>query len=198
MKKSLLIFLSIILTGCASYRAATLQDYSPVTFVNVTESKNNSLLVAAKKLDETDCKNYLDRNVIRAGYQPIQLFIKNNSDKTYDFSPRRINLPCANYDQVASRVHTSTIGRVAGYGIGALIIFPLVIPAVIDGIKSSEANQALDLDFSLKTARDELIHPGFSLNKLLFIPRESYRSPLIFNLMEIESKSLEEFEVHTN
>lgn len=198
MKKSLFIFLSIILTGCASYRAAPLRDYSPMNFVDSPQSKSNSILVAAKKFDEIDCKNYLDRNVIRAGYQPIQLFIKNNSDKTYDFSLRRTNLPCANYGQVASRVHTSTVGRVVGYGIGALIIPILIIPAVIDGIESSKANQELDLDFSLKTARDELIYPGFSLNKLIFVPREAYRSPLIFNLIEIETKSLEEFQIHTN
>lgn len=36
----------------------------------------------------------------------------------------------------------------------------------------------------MKIARDQLIHLGFSLNKLLLIPIETYRSPLIFNLKD--------------
>jgi hypothetical protein len=104
--------------------------------------------VAAKAFDKMDCKRYLDRDVIKKGYQPVQLFIQNNSDKNYLLSLNRLSLPYVRPEEVARTVHTSTMGRILGYGIpGIVIAWPLIIPAVVDGVKSSEANEALDKDF---------------------------------------------------
>jgi hypothetical protein len=140
--------------------------------------------VLAKAYDKADCKRYLDRNVISKGYQPVQIYIQNNSDKNYVFSMDRVSLPCARADEVAETVHTSTVGRIVGYGLGALVLWPLVIPAIVDGLKSSEANASLDNDFAAKTAREQVIYKHSHLNKLIFVPLSDYQQNFNITLMD--------------
>src|SRR5690349_14684883 len=126
----------IFLTGCASYRAASLD---PIYSNSASQpAPSSGIVVTAKAFDSSDCKRYLDRNVLREGYQPVQLYIQNNSSKSYIFSLNRFSLPFARPEQVASTVHTSTMGRALGYGIpGVLVAWPLIIPAVVDAMRSS-------------------------------------------------------------
>ena len=66
---------TMFLSGCASYNASPLNTLT--TFVvqphgnKPVETKD--LTVIAKIFSKADCKKYLDRNVIKMGYQPIQL-----------------------------------------------------------------------------------------------------------------------------
>ena len=180
MKKSLVstTVLLALLCGCASYNAASLNTLS--TDIVKSSDSNDNLMVVAKAFDKRDCKTYLDRDVIGKGYQPVQLLIQNDSAKNYSFSLSGISLTCARPEEVARKVHTSTVGRAVGYGAASLIfwplaipavvgitasyvatsliIWPLAIPAIVDGVKSSNANEALDKDFLAKTARDQLLH----------------------------------------
>src|ERR1700690_3137595 len=150
---SLVSVVLLLLSGCATYHATSLNTLSSEMMIQATHSKSNDVKIIAKAFDKVDCKRYLDRDVIQKGYRPIQLYIQNNSDKSYEFSLHRLSLSSASSEEVARSVHTSTVGRVLGYGIPGLVIaWPLVIPAVVDGIKSTEANEALDRDFYAKTA----------------------------------------------
>ena len=156
------------LTSCASYKATSLGNLS--SEIMTSPSTSEKVLFGARAFTKEDCRRYLDRNVISKGYQPIQVYIQNNSDASYNFSLDRIGLPCVRSDEVADTVHTSTVGRAVGYGVGALFLWPLAIPAIVDGIKSSEANTSLDNDFSDKTAKNQIIHPYSTLNKIIFVP----------------------------
>lgn len=185
--KSILLAASLLLAGCANYTASTLSNLEPALVVS-EQTSSAPLQVAAKTFNRADCKQYLDRDVISKGFQPVQLYIKNNSEKNYVFSLSRIDLPLANPQDVANRVHTSTIGRIVGYGVASMIIWPFVIPAIVDGIKSSEANEALDCDFSAKSARDQIIAPYSYVNTLLFVPVQSYQRPFTVTLIDQETK----------
>ena len=125
--------------------------------------------------------------MIAEGYQPVQLSIQNNTDKEYFFALDRVGLSLARSEEVAEKVHTSTVGRATGYSIGALFFWPLAIPAIVDGIKSANANEALDLDFSIKAARDQVIFRYSNFNKLLFVPVSEYQSMFTVTLIEHES-----------
>jgi hypothetical protein len=186
-----------LLSGCASYKAAPLNALSSDVFQSATSSQEIS--VTAKAFDRTDCKRYLDRDVISKGYQPIQLYIQNNSKNSYSFALSRTDLPSARPEEVASKVHTSTAGRALGYGIpGLLFALPLIIPAVVDGIKSSEANEALDTDFAAKAARDQMIAPYSSFNKLIFVPLYDYQESFTVTLIDKESNQPKTFHVTAN
>ncbi len=197
MKKNGLIFSALILvalTGCASYNAAPLNTLS--SDVVSSSSNNNDVIITARAFDKQDCKRYLDRDVIKKGYQPIQLFIQNNSDKNYIFSLNRIDLSYAHSEEVADKVHTSTVGRIVGYGVpGVFVLWPLIIPAVIDGIKSAEANEALDYDFSSKIARDQTIRPHSYFNKIIFVPVDHVHDSFKLILIDQETHKPETFTI---
>lgn len=185
-KIALPIALSAILTlmaSCASYTASPLTNLSS----DVVLLQSADVVVGAKAFSKADCKRFLDRDVIAEGYQPVQLSIQNNTDKEYFFALDRVGLSLARSEEVAEKVHTSTVGRVTGYSIGALFLWPFVIPAIVDGIKSSNANEALDSDFFAKTARDQIIFRRSNFNKLLFVPINEYQSTFPLTLIEHES-----------
>lgn len=188
---------ALLLSGCASYNAATLNCLSSEVFSNAsTSASKTGVVVAAKAFNKVDCRRYFDRDILKKGYQPVQLYIQNNSDKSYSFSLNRISLPCARSEEVAEKVHTSTIGRILGYGIpGLFVAWPLVIPAVVDGIKSSEANEQLDNDFASKTARDQIISPHSYLNKVVFVPIAEYQPSFTITMIDQESNQSKAFNV---
>jgi hypothetical protein len=198
--KKLIIFTFgslLALSSCASYKSASLNNPSSGV-MTYSSAKKDDLIVLAKEFDKDDCLRYLDRDVITKGYQPIQLYIRNNSDKDFYFSMNRVSLACAKYDEVADKVHTSTVGRIAGYGVGALFIWPLAIPAIYDGIRSSEANDALDVDFASKAAKDMTIFRHSSFNKLIFVPRKEYQKHFQVTLVEQESKAPYTFQLEAS
>ena len=100
------------LPGCASYTALPLENLS--IEIVPSQSDSSDLLVIGKAFTEADCKRYLDRNVLAEGYQPVQLYLQNNSSKTYIFSLNRLSLSCVSHELVAEKVHTSTVGRAVG------------------------------------------------------------------------------------
>ncbi len=177
----------ILLSSCASYQASSLNNIS--SEILVTPSTTNQVLATAKAFTKADCKRYLDRDVIAKGYQPVQIYIQNNSDRTYNFSLDRISLSQARPDEVANQVHTSTVGRAVGYGVGALFLWPLAIPAIVDGIKSSEANASLDSDFAAKVARNQTIAQHSHLNKIIFVPVSEYQQNFTITLIDQASNN---------
>lgn len=203
MKKLMLFFILFaipvfILSGCASYSASPLSVLSYEMIQTAHLSGEGNILITAKAFSKSDCKRHLDRDVIGKGYQPIQLYIQNNSDKNYTLSLNRINMTCARPEEVADKVHTSTVGRAAGYGAAAWFTFGiLAIPAVVDGVKSSQANEALDSDFSSKTAREQnLIFPHSHFNKLIFVPVNEYQPMFTISLIDQESNQVKTFNVN--
>jgi len=202
MKMNLVYCLSaatIALCGCASYNASALNMLSSETMHSSAFAKNNDVFVSVKAFTRADCKKYLDRDVIAKGYQPIQLCIQNNTDASYSFSLSRISLSCARAEEVAEKVHTSTVGRSVGYGAAAFFTCGLfAIPAVIDGVGSANANESLDNDFSSKTAMDATIKPHSHYNKIIFVPVNEYQQSFEIELIDLESNKIKKLEVIAN
>ena len=193
MKKniSLIVLTALSVTvcsGCASYRASSLSMLPIETVFKYADSNSSELLVVAKAFNKRDCERYLDRDLIAEGYQPIQIYLQNNSNKQYVFTLDRITAAIANVEEVAKTVHTSTVGRAAGYGAGALFLWPLAIPAIIDGVKSYQANKALDQDFLSKAARDKIIQAHSQMNSILFVPTHSFEDNFTITLIDNETK----------
>ena len=90
-------------------------------------------------------------------------------------------------EEVAEQVHTSTVARAAGYGAAALIFWPFAIPAVVDGVKSAQANDALDDDFCTKSAKDQIIAPHSHVNMLMFVPMQCYNSTFHVTLVDLKN-----------
>lgn len=171
--KNLKLFLVVIpvlcLLGCASYKAKPL--YKVPTHMN---KEQKSISMGYKVFTYDDCKNYLDRDVLSKGYQPIYFTFTNNTDRFLNISMDNSNLATVPYSVVADDVHTSTVKRAAWYGVASLFIFPFIIPAVVDSFCSMEANQKLDKDFFGKSFRNETVCPYSSTSGLVFVPTASF------------------------
>lgn len=183
---SSLVVLTSLLTGCASYQAASLNSMYNEDIAR--SSTKEEVMVTAKAFSKEDCARYLDRDVLAKGYQPVQIGIFNNTSERYYFSINNITLPSAPSQEVAKTVHTSTVGRSVGYGIAGLILWPFIIPAIVDGVGSAHANQSLDNDFAAKSAKSQVLEPYSRINSLIFVPVNQYTENFSITLIDEKTK----------
>lgn len=193
--KTVLGFIAVLgLSGCARYAARPLGRLSVIDYTmhsgGVSQEQSQRSVepyvsFAYRALSAFDCKQYLDRDVIAAGYQPIHVTITNQSKRYLYFSLSSLNVVTVNPSSVALSVHTSTAKRVIGYGIAGLFVWPFLIAAAVDGTGSEKANKELDLDFEAKALRDQVIlKPHEILNGLIFVPVDEYDQTLSFSLVD--------------
>ena len=147
-------------------------------------TEQDGLAIGCKAFSKYECLTYLDRDLLKKGYQPIQLSFHNRTDKSYAFSIYDVTLPCTTVEDVTKTVHTSTAGRMTSYTLGSLFLYPLIIPAIVDGIRSSNANAALDQDFLNKSKDHFEILPHSFHKTLIFIPRKHFQPQFDFTLRE--------------
>ncbi len=178
----------IIVSGCAHYKARPLGHLDTIDQQASTKAQESSLEYKQHVFSSHDCATFLDRNTKQEGYQPIHITLMNNSKRSLDFSLRSFNIACVPAEEVAESVHTDTIARAAGYGIAAVFMFPFVIPAIIDGIGSAQANQHLDSDFAAKALHDQVIRPYSTLNGLIFVPYGSDTDEISLILVDTETR----------
>lgn len=192
MKKSVLVgVLSIglmLCSGCASYRAASLTALSPQFVKESAEIPGIS--IGCKSFSAEDCATYLDRDVLRKGYQPIELTFYNQTNKSYFFSSDKMSIPCTPSQTVADKVHTSTVGRIAGYTLGAVLVPILIIPAGVDGICSYKANKSLDADYQTKSAEYFEIPPHSYKETILFVSHGDFSPIFQVSLLEQDTQLL--------
>ncbi|MCL4360923.1 hypothetical protein M1446_01035 [Candidatus Dependentiae bacterium] len=188
--KNLMVFVCIALiglAGCARYQAKSLNKIDTSIFSLSQNSQEKFVSFSYHIFDTDDCMKYLDRNVIAKGYQPIQITITNNTNRYLNISMSNFSLPYVSSEEVAKRVHTSTVKRSVGYGILGLFIWPFLVPAIVDGIGSSEANRKLDADFAKKTLKDKILRPYSTINGLIFVPVKKFKKDFTFTIVDEEN-----------
>lgn len=181
---SVLCLAILCMVGCARYQSQPLERLmAPISIKN----QENSVTFAYRVFDKRDCKRYLDRDVIAKGYQPVHITIANNTNRTLNFSLSNLNVQCIDPQEVAEKVHTSTLKRVASYGVGSLFLPVLIIPAVVDGIGSSQANKQLDFDFENKALENQVIQPYATANGIIFTPVKNFNHTIKAILIDVET-----------
>jgi len=179
--------------GCASYKPTPLPNLQPEF---ATYSKNiENVTLACKTLSKEECKKYFDRDIIGKGYQPVLMTIINDTNRQILFSPEGVSLPVCSPQEVSKKCHTSTAGRATAYGVGALFLWPLAVPAIVDGVKSSKANTQLDRDFSEKNIEQMVINPNATHNGVIFISNTEYQESFTVKLVDKETRQKFEFDV---
>jgi hypothetical protein len=172
----------LVLAGCAKYKS---QPLPPLNHASSTQGVS----LAYRTLNVTESKMYLGRDLLKKGYQPVQITITNSTNNTYQVTPSSLSLPVVNAELVAEKAHTNTTGRAVGYGTAAVLSCGLfAIPAIVDGIGSAKANDKLDMDYSSKMLRlDGVIRPHSSLNGIVFVPRGAYNGDFTFTVTDAKS-----------
>jgi len=151
--------------------------------------------LACKALSREDCKRFFDRDAIDKGYQPVQLTIVNDSSNYILFSNQGISLPVCSPQEVAEKCNTSTAGRATAYGVAGIFVWPLLIPAVVDGVGSSQANTKLDRDFNEKNIEQVVINPYATHNGLVFFSKTEYQDSFFVRLVDKETNQKLEYHV---
>jgi hypothetical protein len=177
MKKLLYLVLApclVLLNGCKTpYKAkklAPVKAHATLTH----EQEEPHIIFSYEIFDKQDCFDYLGRDVLARGYQPLHITLVNNTLNPFEFSTTKFSFPVIDFEDVADAVHTDTIRKVLGYGIPALIIWPLWIPAVVEGIRSANANMKLDRDYARKTLRDQIVMPSQKIDGIVFVPVDQF------------------------
>jgi len=176
-----LVVLVLCFTGCAKYNP------KPLITPSIPQQQQNNLSVSAHALTESDCRYYFSRRILSKGYQPIQLSINNGTNQTYTLYAKNIDLALESRFHMTNQLKLSATSRVCGWGIGGLFIWPLLIPAVAEVSYCSKANRSLDQDFAqriIDTNSRIFISPGQTINKILFVSHDNFRSD--FNMTIVD------------
>jgi hypothetical protein len=180
------VLIVVLFSGCAGYKAVAIPKLQPEFAANA--QKQNDVVVAVRVFTVDDCRRYFDYDIIGGGYQPIQIGVDNQSKEYWLLSKNGISQPSVPPEEVATACHRSTVGRATAYGVGALFLWPLAIPAVVDGVKSSNANTRMDSDFAAKGLQDSVIQPFNTVNGIIFVPVAECRPDLTINLINKETR----------
>jgi hypothetical protein len=183
----------MLLASCANYRAASLSSLSSDQVIYASQTVPVS--AAWKIFDKKDCKTFLGRDVIAAGYIPIQMMIQNHSKDSMYLAADHFNIPLTPPQQVAEKVHTSTATRVIAWGAGGILFPPLLIPAIYDGIQSSKANRSLDADYSFKSLSERTIQPQTAFNGIVFVTKDQINQPIEMFLLNQKTQEKITFQV---
>lgn len=155
--------------------------------------------VSATLLTERDCCYYFSRRVLEKGYQPIQLCIRNNSASSYVFDATRLNIQIEDRDFIVKLLQLDTAKRVAPYAITGLFLGIFFIPAIVEGVKSSQANKELDRDFSKRVISSDsrvVIAPDSTFNKVMFVRADNMNPELAVDLICRKTKKKLNFALH--
>ena len=118
-----LLGLATILTSFESYDHSAMAKLETVAPAFSEEAKG--LNVTAKKYTPDESKEYLNRNLMSSGFQPIQITIQNNTGDSYNFSKEGVSLPSASVAKVAFAVSKKALPRSIGLKVASLFSGPL-------------------------------------------------------------------------
>lgn len=173
-------------SGCASYRVVALDALKPDFHPSAIEA--GGVVACLQVLDVTSIKRYFGKDLTREGYQPVQVTVANGPDRYLALHVSQISLPGAEPEAVAKECHFHTAARATTYGVIGIFIWPFLIPAIVDGVGASKANGQMDLDFSAKALKDQIIMPYGHASGVLFVPTDQMSSDIVVRLADRENR----------
>jgi len=188
IQKLIVLLVIIGLSGCATYNALNLPSPDVYTYNNRQTEK--SVTIAVEFFDASKTKKIFQVNLLKRGYQPVYIVIDNRSKETYIFNKSRINKTCYDAYAIAEKCGFSTAGRATAYGVGGLFLWPLFIPAIVDGTGSARANQEMQHDYAIKEIKNGRIQPNGLLSGVVFVDKMANGEHFVIRLQNIETNEL--------
>lgn len=181
----MMITIAVMSSGCATYKVHNLPTRDVYNLSNRQEKEG--VIVAVKFFEPDEIKKIFGTDTLKNGIEPVYIIIDNRSSNTYSFSKARINKTTIPAEVVAERCGFRTAARMTRWGLPAVAIWPLLIPAVVDGVGSSKANKQMAEDYAYKEIRDQRILPDGMLNGCVFIDRMKPGEYFDIRIQAIES-----------
>lgn len=171
---SLLPVTLLIFQSCASYQVGRLPGKDVETFAN--HQVQEEVYVAVDIMNHETIRQAFQFDIEEFEVQPVYIVIDNRSKRSYLFKKSDIDKQVYSAKEVTERVRYNTAGRIAGYSTLAtvgLVIWPLLIftvPAIVDGVGSSKANNRILSDYSRMEIQDDRVLPNGLLSGIIYIP----------------------------
>jgi len=185
---------TILLLGCvlligstcyARYKSTPLKSI----YQDIDISIQESISLKYQILNAGDCKKYFNAsNLITKGYQPIQIAFTNNSKFSIAISPASFSFRCAHAQDVAMNLHRNAIARGVGFGFGALIFTPLIIPALTQSLGAAQYNEDMDIDFEKKSFKNQVVPPYTTVEGVLFTDWGQFSRDFTLTVKDIYKK----------
>jgi len=192
MKKFIYLVLAcLVLSSCAKYRGGRLPSIDVESFDKSQDQ--GGLRVAVKFYEARESKKLFGIGCVADNYQPVYIVIDNRSNNSYEFKKRTINKASAPAEEVADKCKFNTAGRATGYGVAGIIIWPLLIPAIVDGTGSARANTRMEDDFMYKEIKDGRIAPNGLLNGIVFFDKIKDGDELAIRLSNLDKDEIKLF-----
>ena len=189
---AILIIGCLVLSGCATYSAGRLPSSDVTTLKNMQDQ--DGLRVGVKFIDARESKQIFGVGKVHDLYQPVYIAIDNRTKNPYQFAKRTsVNRASVPSEEVAKNCGFSTVGRATTYGVVGLFIWPLLIPAVVDGVGSAQANQKMEADYMYKEIKDDRVQPNGLLNGVVFVDRMKEGDEFVIRLQNVDNNEIKLF-----
>jgi hypothetical protein len=175
----------VALGGCAKYKAR------PLSFPSGAIEEKKNVSVTAYALNDDDMHYYFSRRAIQKGLQPVQLTVVNNSKDSYFLDAKDINLNLESRSSAFDQLRLSKASRCVGWGVAGLFLWPFLIPAAVELVKTDKANKDMRQDFVQRVIdRDSrlLIKPGQEINRVFFVSHSNVQHSFDVTLTNMADK----------
>ena len=188
---SWVILLCFVISGCATYRSARLPSSDVTSFSNFQDQEG--LKVAVKFFDARDTKKIFGVGKVYEVCQPVYIAIDNRTKSAYEFKKSMLNKQSMPAEEVAKQCGFSTVGRATTYGVLGLFIWPFLIPAVVDGVGSAQANEKMQDDYMYKEIKDDRVQPNGLLNGVIFVDKMKDGEEFTLRLRNVDNNDIKLF-----
>lgn len=149
--------------------------------------RSNTLQVVAKAYTPEESTKFLNKNLLRKGYQPVQITIQNNSSQEYSLSSGSVDLPTASPSKVTIKLMQSAIPRGIAFKIASFFFWPFMVPSTIDSIITMKTYQSIKNDLQSKLVKQEVVAPYSIYNRIVFVPIDEFKDSFDITLIELQS-----------
>ncbi len=189
---SLLLVACLLTSGCATYNAGRLPSSDVSSFKNAQDQEG--LKVAVKFFDARESKQVFGVGKVYERYQPVYIAIDNRTKSPYQFAKRTsLNKQSVPAEEVSKNCGFNTAARATTYGVAGLFIWPLLVPAIVDGVGSAQANQKMEADYMYKEIKDDRLQPNGLLNGIVFVDKMKEGEELGVRLQNTETNEIKLF-----
>ena len=188
----LLVGTCLVISGCATYSAGRLPSSDVTTLKNMEDQ--DGLKVGVKFMEPRESKQVFGVDKVSELYQPVYIAIDNRTKNTYEFAKRTsINKQSVPADEVAKNCGFNTAARATTYGVAGIFIWPLLIPAVVDGVGSAQANQKMQSDYAYKEIKDDRVQSNGLLNGVIFVDKMKEGEEFVIRLQNVSTNEIKLF-----
>lgn len=201
MKNKFVLFFSLILLpGCAQQVIQVEKNFSKLDHINkydadFTQEKKN-ILIAIKKFTPDECIDIFSANVVKCGYQPLQITINNFSDELIYLSPTNISLKLVSPEKVVSSCHWKTSEITTSAGILSFYFFwPALLPTAYCGMEMQKTNEKI----SKSIVKQDMVQcwenisvlPSEIISRIIFVPVQDFRRNFLISVFSAKDKNIE-------